>query len=473
MGDIIVSNYSLVMSRKPKAADIERDKFVVDQVTKAVKDAGLPAGYVAVIEATHTGVPNLKAHVYSSKGMEEAVKSFYTPTWKPLKLNHKTATDMFSPYFDANDVALGRVVYAEFRKGKVNTPIGVGDGSVVVGAYIPATAKLPDGSNVIDAIIDRRIINVSIGAVFPREEVTCSICKKKPLVPNENGEYMCDHVPGKQYDGKVCNYIFSNPEFEELSMVVDPADPQAFISTVVVADSMNQTDLRSEATATVTDTDANIGYIGFYKTDSSVYVKDTASRTTVSKDSTVEEETMTVDNRNGNNKPSEQTITISVQDALLMAKVIASLAEKVIELSALTEAERPDHIETHDSTDDAQENNVEGESDTPVLTDDPTAEAATDNAAPEEPEGAAAEDSGGNESQSNDQDAIEENDTNAAEQEKANADAESALLSQPANDIGQTASRGSSDISAYIRSRRLPVTSEKKSNGLVPFKIKL
>ena len=354
---VIVSNYSLVLSRKPKSSEEKMHEALVEEVLQIANAHGLPKGYVCVIEAAHTGVPNAKNIIYMSKGMDEAVKTYYTPSWKPLMFNHKTASDFSSFFYDSNSYPIGRIIKAEFRKSKVETPNGVGDGCIVVGAYIPETASLPDGTRVIDALKSRQLMHVSIGAYFPRDKVRCTICGKNPLeAASSEKSAPCDHVPGMVYDGKKCYYTMSDPSFEELSIVTNPADAGAAILAVAVTDSNTVFDKKQD---TMSDHDLTLGSIAIYDSndigandilpegDNTMTIRDSNISTASVSDSS---------NIPDANPQAQQTTT--AQDAVAMASILKSvitLSEKVIELS--DELEKLRKAQTTSQADMVQHNN--------------------------------------------------------------------------------------------------------------------
>ncbi len=232
---IILTNYNSLSSRKPTPADKRANQELIDIVRAKIKDANLPHGVICVADISHTDVPTSKFLVYSQKGMDEAIKSYYEPLPKPFVLNHNVP----EIYEHNNSVPIGRVLHAMYVKGKVETPMGVASGTLKAGIYIADYTMMPDGvTRVIDALKTRQILNLSINATSSRNNVVCSICGKHPLLelPVEANS-PCAHYPGEQYDGKLCTYVISDLEFHELSAIMLGADPAAFITTVVMSDS--------------------------------------------------------------------------------------------------------------------------------------------------------------------------------------------------------------------------------------------
>lgn len=440
MPNIMITNYALALSRKPKPAEVARDKELIAKAQQIVSENAMPKGYIMVIEAAHTGVPTLKYIAYSSKGMEESVKTLYQPVWRPLKLNHKSA-DYNSPFFDKNDIAIGRIVFAEFRKGKKEVNHGVADGTVVAVAYVPESATLPNGERVVDAIIDRRIINVSIAATFSRDTAKCSICGKNPFTTGDS-EDACTHHRGSTYDGKVCYYTLSDPMFEEISLVVDPADPSAFISTVAVTDSAHD----SLSDTTFVSEDACVGSLALYTADGRVYTKDTAESDSTNMD---EETAMTTQN-------TPQEVKDAVTDAASLTRLvhtIASLAERVLELSAQVATLQNAAEAESESVDDAdQENPAEEE----VLTDN-LPEAAEEPESVEKPDEMQADSSGG-----------ESSEAPASVEEPAESTPE--ISDSSGNPHTSDTATDAMGIRAYVRSRKLSKSVER--NERVLFKIK-
>lgn len=319
MEKIAIENYSLVTGRKPKREDVEADKSLLAKALEIVKSNKLPEGVVAVIEACHASVPTLKYIAYSHESLKNSVETYVKPMWKPVKHNHKTLNPM-SMTHDVNELPLGRVVAAEFRERRQTTPLGRATGAVYVAAYIPKTAKLSDGTFVIDALASRQIINVSIGASGDKNTVRCSICGKNPIVPNDKGEYECNHNRGTMYDGKLCFYTLDIKEFEEISLVTDPADTGAYIPMIGLSDSRESSE--SEFSQLIHTVDSGVNTLCIYDTEGNIYDRGLEK-------ARKDDASMTYDNQSANNTklPEHEVI-------LTMNKLVEKLTEEVVELSS-------------------------------------------------------------------------------------------------------------------------------------------
>jgi hypothetical protein len=76
-----------------------------------------------------------------------------------------------------------------------------------------------------DAGIDYK---VSVGFSYTLDDLMCSICGEPILCRDSDGNFLCPHMPGREYDEGMCYMIFDDiKENLELSNVAIPAQPRA------------------------------------------------------------------------------------------------------------------------------------------------------------------------------------------------------------------------------------------------------
>lgn len=85
--------------------------------------------------------------------------------------------------------------------------------------YIELAAAITD-PDAIRKVLDERFLTGSIGA--RSDAAVCSVCKKDWV----KGD-MCEHQPGREYDGVLCVVIAGNLMYDEYSYVNRPADQQS------------------------------------------------------------------------------------------------------------------------------------------------------------------------------------------------------------------------------------------------------
>lgn len=179
---------------------------VKDQVTADLaefKDStgGTPALEV-ILDATHGGYVNRNFAFYDSEGQKKSYKSFFTPFPKPVLTEH-----------DDGKAPIGRISNAEYlllnEDSKKNNPT----------SKIRLTALVMD-SEAIQKVLDGRYMTVSISG-RPKTPPKCSICDEAVT-----SFFGCknDHMRGRDYEGKICHYIFDEIEYSEVSFVNKPAD---------------------------------------------------------------------------------------------------------------------------------------------------------------------------------------------------------------------------------------------------------
>lgn len=168
------------------------------------------AGLLVDIEATHSG-KNHNFAIYYEDSMEKDAESFLNPFNKPMLMNH-----------DEYCEPIGRIVQSY---------AGQSDFTDERSAII-VKAKVTDSSKY-DKFLDGRYRTVSIGGTMGT--VTCSICGKTIL--KNNKFKFCGHWRGETYKDEVCYWGARDIEYNELSVVNNPADDFAQIKKITVLSS--------------------------------------------------------------------------------------------------------------------------------------------------------------------------------------------------------------------------------------------
>lgn len=109
------------------------------------------------------------------------------------------------------------------------TEVAEQDGAVCLIAHV-YMLRTPDTESLIDNIDGGILKEVSVGCAIGT--TTCSIC----------GElfYGCEHLRGREYDGKTCIVVLSDPvDAYELSFVAVPAQPRAGVQKSVKNEKMS------------------------------------------------------------------------------------------------------------------------------------------------------------------------------------------------------------------------------------------
>jgi len=214
---------------------------------------GIPDVLGVKIAATHSGKVTGNNGFYLPDKMQAGVSSWLLPFPKPILLHHDDEEDAIGRLEDARYVDISMGFRQDFikRKDKV---IGDKPSDVLIDAflkgelspiecvdvvnnvflikdfnftkdqsypglgYIEITASISDPDS-IRKVIDRRYLTGSIGA--RTDAAVCNVCKKD-WANAEDG--MCEHRPGKEYDGVLCALIAGNLMYDEYSYVNRPAD---------------------------------------------------------------------------------------------------------------------------------------------------------------------------------------------------------------------------------------------------------
>lgn len=159
------------------------------------------------MEATHSG-KNHNYCIYYEDSMEKDAESFMNPFHKPVLKNH-----------DSYSEPLGRVTQAYMGPSKLT------DERSAIHLKTRVTDK-----DAIPKFLDKRYGTVSIGGSMGT--VTCNICGKTIL---KDGKFhFCGHWRGETYKDQVCYWSARDIEYNEVSIVNNPADDFAQIMKVTV-----------------------------------------------------------------------------------------------------------------------------------------------------------------------------------------------------------------------------------------------
>lgn len=172
------------------------------------------AGLLIDIEATHSG-KNHNFTVYYEDSMEKDAESFLNPFNKPFLMNH-----------DENCEPIGRIVKASTGESSFTQERSA----------INVQAKVTDETKYAK-FLDGRYKTVSIGGTMGT--VTCSICGKTIL--KNNKFKFCGHWRGETYKDEVCYWGAKDIEYNELSVVNNPADDFAQIKKITVLNNSDDT----------------------------------------------------------------------------------------------------------------------------------------------------------------------------------------------------------------------------------------
>jgi hypothetical protein len=204
-------------------------------------------GLLVKLAATHAGIITRNNMLYLPDKMRDSAKTFVTPFQKPMIVNHNDEGSPIGRIVAATYVDTSSFVKDKYRGKKLKDSLEVTDalidrfcnGSMSYGqqvdflrtylkdsilddpeytglGYIEVTAHITD-KDAIQKFLDGRYLTSSVGAGTNR--ASCSVCKQ-----DWTKDGMCDHRPGKIYDGTKCYVIAGEFEYEELSMVNKPAD---------------------------------------------------------------------------------------------------------------------------------------------------------------------------------------------------------------------------------------------------------
>lgn len=180
------------------------------------------------MEATHSGKPNGNNWIYTPNAMMAGHKTFVSPVFRPVVLEHKEDSKTLGRVVDAKYVSydnapkhLERSVdrsYLRDYKKFMLSPLYKNKDFKGLG-YIELTAKITDEES-IKRILDNQYGFVSVGG--SAHQAYCSICGSKKGMKSS-----CDHVRGAKYNGETCYYIGDSISFDHISYVATPADKNA------------------------------------------------------------------------------------------------------------------------------------------------------------------------------------------------------------------------------------------------------
>lgn len=180
------------------------------------------------MEATHSGKPNGNNWIYTPNAMMAGHKTFVSPVFRPVVLEHKEDSKTLGRVVDAKYVSysnapkhLERSVdrsYLRDYKKFMLSPLYKNKDFKGLG-HIELTAKITDEES-IKRILDNQYGFVSVGGSAP--QAYCSICGSRKGMKSS-----CDHVRGAKYNGETCYYIGDSISFDHISYVATPADKNA------------------------------------------------------------------------------------------------------------------------------------------------------------------------------------------------------------------------------------------------------
>lgn len=214
--------------------EIVNSKGEVIDATQLLKDVSdKKVNVVAVdvnMEATHSG-KNHNYCIYYEDSMEKDSESFMNPFHKPVLKNH-----------DDYSEPLGRITQSYAGPSKLTDERSA----------IHLTARITD-QDAIPKFLDKRYGTVSIGGSMGT--VTCNICGKTIL---KDGKFhFCGHWRGETYKDQVCYWGARDIEYNEVSIVNNPADDFAQIMKVtVLTDKDTQDDNKNKEENSMGGTDS-------------------------------------------------------------------------------------------------------------------------------------------------------------------------------------------------------------------------
>lgn len=175
-------------------------------ITDSVK-GDTPEKIIVTLEATHTGINRNKVE-YTAFGLQSSVDSWTKDYNKPVLLNHNTWSD-----------PLGRVLNAEYK-------VSVIDAS----KYCIQLSLEITNKDAIERFLDGRYRTFSIGGYT--DSAKCSICGKDQM---KDG--WCGHSRGRKYADKECYWTLGTMDYDEISVVNCPADPNAQTLDITIVES--------------------------------------------------------------------------------------------------------------------------------------------------------------------------------------------------------------------------------------------
>ncbi len=237
-----------------------RDNYVLSQTSQ------LPKTLRVKFAATHAGKVTRNNGFYLPNEMRLGVSSWTAQYNKPILVHHNDEADPIGRVISAEYIDISQGIKAIYQKNNVADSARISDAmltSFVDGlsfdesfsianqylindqqliddpdyeglGYIQLVVDISD-QDAIQKILDGRYLTGSVGATT--NKAVCSICKKDWA---QSG--MCDHRPGKPYEGKKCVLIAGKLIYDEYSIVNKPADRHSRIIEI------NNTGLRDSVT---------------------------------------------------------------------------------------------------------------------------------------------------------------------------------------------------------------------------------
>lgn len=211
-------------------------------------NAQAPQSLIVRIAATHSGKITRNNAFYLPHKMRNSVDSWLTGYPKPILLHHDDHSNPLGRVISAKYVDISNGLHDSFKGNEIkdnlmspvlldafvngqlsqkeivdfaskyfiNDDAVAGDPSYEGLGFIELTARIAD-MGAVQAILDKRFLTGSVGCTT--DQAICSLCKKDWA---DGGR--CDHMPGKEYDGKKAILIAGNFFYHEYSFVNKPAD---------------------------------------------------------------------------------------------------------------------------------------------------------------------------------------------------------------------------------------------------------
>ncbi len=225
------------------------------KVSDEVKDyyANMPTSGVRPLQvkfaATHSGKVTRNNGFYLPHEMRAGVPSWTDQYQKPILLHHEDHDDAIGRVVSARYVDISTGIRNSYERRKTvdsarmtdkiitalvqgtlpfNTIIDVVSRYIINDeqliedpdfeglGYIELTTAITD-PDAIQKFLDGRYLTGSVGATTTK--ALCSVCRKDWAT-----DELCEHRPGKSYEGKLCVLVAGKLKYEEYSVVNRPAD---------------------------------------------------------------------------------------------------------------------------------------------------------------------------------------------------------------------------------------------------------
>lgn len=217
-GDLTDSTGNIITDGKRQRVLAVHDVQCIDSqgntldATQVVNDMKSGKSKVSAIdveaESTHSG-KNHNYCIYYEDSMEKDAESFTNPFKKPMLKNHN----------DYSGEPLGRVSRAWFAPSNLTDERSA----------IHTITRVTD-ADAIEKFLDGRYQTLSIGGTMGT--VTCNICGKTIL---KDGKFkFCGHWKGETYKDQVCYWGVRDIDYNEHSVVNNPADDFAQVMKITV-----------------------------------------------------------------------------------------------------------------------------------------------------------------------------------------------------------------------------------------------